>query len=152
VTYNGGDGLLGRVGETTSGYDSQAVSEERHGADSSLTRAPALCQNIKCSGWGSGCGSCEPARASSEAESHPRGCPALERGGIPPEGASGPRAMRSLGGMAVHPSSKAESHMGGVQPSSDAESQWYGGVPLERSGVLPEGCRDQSFWWAAEVS
>jgi hypothetical protein len=113
VTYSGGDGLSGRVGETTPGYDSQVVSEERHGADSSLTRAPALCQNIKCSGWGSGCGSCEPAWASSEEESHPKGCPALERGGIPPEGASGPRAMRSLGGMEVHPSSKAESHMRG---------------------------------------
>jgi hypothetical protein len=32
-----------------------------------------MCQNIKCSGRGSGCGSGEPVRASSEAESRPRG-------------------------------------------------------------------------------
>jgi hypothetical protein len=79
-----------------------------------------MCQNIKCSGRGSGCGSCELARASSEAESHLRGRPALERGGTPPEGAPAlerggttpegvfsPRARRSLGDMAVFPSSEA---------------------------------------------
>jgi hypothetical protein len=101
VTYSGGDGLTGRVGETTPGYDSQVVLEERRGVDSSLTQAPALCQNIKRSGRGSSCGSCEPARASSdaessEAESHPRGRSALERGGILPEGPSSPRARRSV--------------------------------------------------------
>jgi hypothetical protein len=45
-----------------------------------------MCQNIKYSGRGSGCGSGEPMRASSEAESSPRGRPALERGGVSPEG------------------------------------------------------------------
>jgi hypothetical protein len=40
------DGLTRRVGETTSGYDSQAVSVGWHGGDSLLTRAPALCQSI----------------------------------------------------------------------------------------------------------
>jgi hypothetical protein len=166
MSYSGGDGLTGRVRETAPGYDSQAVSEGRHGEDSSLTQAPALCQNIKCSGRGSGCGSGEPARASSEVESHPRGRPALERGevlpeggvqpsseaeshprgrqalerdGVSPEGVSGPRARRSL-------------TREGVQPSSEAESRWYGGVPLKRSGVSPEGCRGRSFWWAAEVA
>jgi hypothetical protein len=44
--YSGGDGLTRRVGETTPGYDSQAVSESRRGGDSSLTRAPATCQSI----------------------------------------------------------------------------------------------------------
>jgi hypothetical protein len=37
-----------------------------------------MCQNIKCSGQGSRCGSGEPMRASSEAESRSRGCLALE--------------------------------------------------------------------------
>jgi hypothetical protein len=87
---------------------------QRHGEDSSLTRAPALCQNIKCSGRGSGCGRGKPARASSEAEFHPRGRPALERGGIPPEGVSGPRARWSLGGMVVHLSSEVEFHPRGT--------------------------------------
>jgi hypothetical protein len=85
------------------GYDSQAVSVGWHGGDSPLTRAPALCQNIKCSGRGSGCGSGGPARASSEAESRPRGRPALERGRVSPEGASSSRARRSFGSTAPCP-------------------------------------------------
>jgi hypothetical protein len=35
------DGCMGRVGGTTPGYDSQAVSEGRCGEDALLTRAPA---------------------------------------------------------------------------------------------------------------
>jgi hypothetical protein len=35
--YSARDGLTGRVGRTAPGYDSQAVSEGRHGGDSSLT-------------------------------------------------------------------------------------------------------------------
>jgi hypothetical protein len=35
------DGRTGRLGGTAPGYDSQAVSEGRHGEDSLLTRAPA---------------------------------------------------------------------------------------------------------------
>jgi hypothetical protein len=54
-----------------------------------------VCQNIKSSGRGSRCGSGEPTRASSEAESCSRGCPALERGGVSPEGASSPRARQN---------------------------------------------------------
>jgi hypothetical protein len=135
------------------GYDSQAVSEGRHGMDSSLTRAPALHQNIKCPSRGSGCGSGEPARASSEEESRPRRRPALERDGVSPEGASVPRARWTLtrGGR---PALKRDrvSPKGGAQPSSEAESLWYDSVPLERSGVSLEGCRGQSFWWAAEVA
>jgi hypothetical protein len=46
-------------------------------------------------------------RASSEAEPHPRGRPALKRGGTSPEGASDPRARRSLGGTVVYPLSEA---------------------------------------------
>jgi hypothetical protein len=84
--YSGRDGLTRRIGETASGYNSQSVSVGRRGGDSPLTRAPALCQNIKCSGRGSGCRRGGPARASSETESNPRGRPALERGGVPPEG------------------------------------------------------------------
>jgi hypothetical protein len=48
------------------------------------------------------------AQPSSEAESRPRGRPALERGGDSPEGASGPRARRSFGVTAPGPSSEAE--------------------------------------------
>jgi hypothetical protein len=112
---------------------------QRLGEDSSLTRTPTLCQNIKCSGRGSGCGSGEPARASSEAESHPRGHPALERGEVSPEGASSPRARQNP-------------TRGGVQPLSETKSRWHGGVPLERSEVSPERCRGRSFWWVAEVA
>jgi hypothetical protein len=135
VTYSGGDGLTGRVGGTTPGYDYQAVSEGRHGVDSSLIRAPALCRNIKCSGRWSGCGSCEPARASSEAESHPRGRPALERGGVSPEGAPSPRARRNT-------------TRGGVRPSSEAESHPRGRPALERGGVSPEGAPSPRVRWS----
>jgi hypothetical protein len=78
-------------------------------------------------------------RPSSEAEPHSRGHsalietgprsrgrPAPEQGGIPLEGASGPRARRNL-------------TRGGTQPSSEAEFYQCGIVPLERSGVPPEG-------------
>jgi hypothetical protein len=57
-----------------------------------------------------------------------RTCESLERGGVSPEGASSPRARRSLA-------------RGCVQASSEAEFRWYGAVPLEQSGVSPEGCR-----------
>jgi hypothetical protein len=46
VPYNGEDGLTGRVGETAPGYDSQAVSEGRHDADSSLTWASACVRTL----------------------------------------------------------------------------------------------------------
>jgi hypothetical protein len=68
-----------------------------------------MCQNIKCSGRGSGCGSGEPMRASREAQTRSRERPALERGGLSPEGASGPRARRSLARGGVWPSSEVES-------------------------------------------
>jgi hypothetical protein len=55
-----------------------------------------ICQNIKCSRRGSRYGGGEPVRASSEAETRARGCPTLERGGVSPEGATGPRARRKL--------------------------------------------------------
>jgi hypothetical protein len=53
-----------------------------------------MCQNIKCSGWGSRYGGGEPVRASSEAETRARG---------------------------VRPSSEAELTRGGIPPSSEAE-------------------------------
>jgi hypothetical protein len=46
VLYCGGDGLTGRVGETALGYDSQVVSEDQHGAGSSLTRVPARVRTL----------------------------------------------------------------------------------------------------------
>jgi hypothetical protein len=65
-------------------------------------------------------------RSSSEAEPCSRGRLALGRGGTSPEGATGPRARRKL-------------TRGGDQPSSEAEVSQCGSVPLERSGVPPEG-------------
>jgi hypothetical protein len=56
----------------------------------------------------------------------------FERGGVSPEGAFRPRARRSFA-------------RGGVRPSSEAEFRWYGAMPLERSGVSPEGCWGRSF-------
>jgi hypothetical protein len=52
-------------------------------------------------------------RASSEAESRSRGRPALERGGVLPEGASSPRARRSLVSTTLCPSSQAEFRLRG---------------------------------------
>jgi hypothetical protein len=77
---------------------------------------------------------------SSETETHSRGCsaldrggasrgkgrPALERGGVPLEGASDPRARRNL-------------TRGGDRPTSEADLYRGGAVPLERSGDSPEG-------------
>jgi hypothetical protein len=72
------------------------------------------CQDIKCSGRGSRYGVGEPVTASSEAESHPRVRPALQRGVVSPEGATGPRARQNL-------------TRGGDQPSSEAEFSPEGG-------------------------
>jgi hypothetical protein len=44
--HNAGDGRTVQVGRTTPGYDSQAVSEGRHGGNSLLTQAPMTCQSI----------------------------------------------------------------------------------------------------------
>jgi hypothetical protein len=141
VTYSGGDGLTGRGGRTAPGYDSQAVSEGRHGADSSLTWVPACVRTLNAPvgewvwkrrareslerGGTSPEGASDPrarqnltrggVRPSSEAEPHLRGLPALERGGTSPEEASSPRARRSLGSTAVYPSSEAGFHPRGAE-------------------------------------
>jgi hypothetical protein len=41
--YSARDGRTGRVGGTVPGFDSQVVSEGRHGKDSPLTRVPVAC-------------------------------------------------------------------------------------------------------------
>jgi hypothetical protein len=69
-----------------------------------------MCQDIKCFGRGSRYEGGEPARASSEAEPHMRGRPALERGGTSPEGVSSPRARRSFVSAVSCPLSEAEFH------------------------------------------
>jgi hypothetical protein len=51
------------------------------------------------------------------------------------------RARRSPARGGVQPSSEAESRPRGVQPSSEAEFWCYSAGPLERGGVLLEGCR-----------
>jgi hypothetical protein len=78
-------------------------------------------------------------RASSEAESCPRGRLALERGGVSPEGASSPLARRSLTEGASSPLARRSLTRGGVQPSSEAECRPRGHPTLERSGVSSEG-------------
>jgi hypothetical protein len=123
MPYSGGDGLTGRVGGTAPGYDSLRVRGTAwHGfvfdlgaymweqrAHEGLERGGVFAR-----------GGVWP---SSEAESHPRGRPALERGGNSPEGASSPRARRNL-------------TRGGDQPSSEAESHPRGRPALERDRVL----------------
>jgi hypothetical protein len=84
------------------------------------------CQYIKCPGRGSRCGSGGPVRSSNEAELHPRGRLALERGGASPEGATSPRARRKL-------------TRGGDRSSSEAEPHPRGRPALERGGASPEG-------------
>jgi hypothetical protein len=64
--------------------------------------------------------------SSSETITRSRGRSALDRDGTSPEEASSPRARRN-------------SARGGDRPSSEAELYRCGTVPLERSGVLPEG-------------
>jgi hypothetical protein len=85
-----------------------------------------MCHNIKCHGRGSRYGGGEPVRASSEAETRSRGRLALERGGTSPEGASSPRARRSL-------------TRGGVQPSSEAEPYSRGRPALKQGRASSEG-------------
>jgi hypothetical protein len=57
-------------------------------------------------------------RASSEAEPHPRARLALERGGIPPEGVTGPRARRALVSAALRPSNEAEFRSRAARPTA----------------------------------
>jgi hypothetical protein len=65
-----------------SGYDSQAVSEGRHDADSSSTWAPACVRTLNA--------------PVGEWVWERRARESLERGGTSPEGAAGPRARRNL--------------------------------------------------------
>jgi hypothetical protein len=58
--------------------------------------------------------------------SRERGRPASDRGGVPLEGASDPRARRNLTRV-------------GDRPTIEADLYWGGAVPLERSGVPSEG-------------
>jgi hypothetical protein len=63
---------------------------------------------------------------SSEVEFHLRGRPALERGGVTPEGASSPQARWSF-------------TRGGVQPLREAEFWWYGDGPLSEAETRLRG-------------
>jgi hypothetical protein len=63
----------------------------------------------------------------------------LERGGVPHEGASGPRARQSFS-------------RGGVRPSSEAEFRPRGRPALKRGGVSPEGALGPAACWAVGVS
>jgi hypothetical protein len=76
---------------------------------------------------------------SSETEARSRGRLSLDRDGASLEGASSPRVRRNLTRGGVQPPSEAEPHPRGDQPSSEVEFYHLGTVPLERSGVRPEG-------------
>jgi hypothetical protein len=83
-----------------------------------------------------------PRAASSEVENHPRGCEALERGGYSPEGASIPRARRSLARGGVGPSSEAETPRHGAWSSSETEVRPRGTATnrlVGRCGFLGRG-------------
>jgi hypothetical protein len=77
----------------------------------------------------------------SEAEFRPRGRPALDRGGVSPEGASNPRLRRSFARGASSPRSRRSFARGDVQPSSESEFHPRGRPALERSGVSMLRCR-----------
>jgi hypothetical protein len=141
VSYSGRDGLTGRVGETASGYDSQAVSVGRCGGDSPLTGRPRCVRAFNAPVGEVGVGAADPreprarrnlarggVQPSSEAESRPRGRPALERGGVSPEGASSPRARRSLAQGGIHASSEAVFCPRGA--SSHRARRSFGGTAL----------------------
>jgi hypothetical protein len=72
VSYSGGDGLTGRVGGTTPGYDSQACQRDDM-CGSVLTWAPAGVRTLNAPVGGAGTGGGEPVRALSETEARPRG-------------------------------------------------------------------------------
>jgi hypothetical protein len=79
------------------------------------------CQSIKCPSRGSRYGGGEPVRASSKAEPHPRGRPALEWGGASPEGVSSPRARRNFTRGASSPRARRSFVSAVMCPSSEAE-------------------------------
>jgi hypothetical protein len=159
---------------------SQAVSEGRHGGHSPLTRRPRRVRALNAPVVGVGAGAVDPrgprakrgpargcAQPSSEAESRPRGHPALEGGGVSPRGRPAlerggfrPRGRPALerGGVSprggVQPSSEAEFRprgtsprarrgfaRGGIQPSSEVEFRLRGRPALERGGVSVVRCR-----------
>jgi hypothetical protein len=108
------EGLTGRFGGTTPGYDSQVVSEGQHGEDSLLTPAPAACLER---------GGVSPEGAWVQGL---RAWGGLERGGVSPEGASGPRARWRFA-------------RGGASPSSEVEYRPRGRQALERDGESQQG-------------
>jgi hypothetical protein len=91
--HNARDGCTVRVGRTTLGSDSQAVSEDRRGGDPPLTRVPVMCQSHSMPQPGEQV-RCHGSRAASGS---------LERGGNSSEGAPSPRARRRLRGAAPAP-------------------------------------------------
>jgi hypothetical protein len=86
----------------------------------------------------------EPGAASSEAEFHQRGCQALERGGVPPEGASGPRARRSSARGGVRLSSETGFHPRGRQALERGSVYTAWRPVLERGGNSLEGYHGRS--------
>jgi hypothetical protein len=117
----------------------------RRGVDSSLTRALAGVRTLNALVGGAGAGAAGPreprARRSltrggdqplSEAKFHPRGRPALERGGTSLEGATGPRTRRNLTQGGDQPSSEAKFRA--VPPPSNEAEFRPRGAGADRSG------------------
>jgi hypothetical protein len=94
------------------------------------------CQSIKCPCRGAGS---RPVRSSSEAEPRSRWRSALDQDGNLLEGVSSPRARRNPARGGVQPRARRNLTRWGDRPSSEAEFYQCGTVPLERSGVPPEG-------------
>jgi hypothetical protein len=72
------------------------------------------CQSIKCPSRRSRYGGGEPVGALSEAETHSRGRPALERGETSPEAAPSPRARRTSPEGASNPRARRNLIRGGA--------------------------------------
>jgi hypothetical protein len=116
-----------------------ADKPSEQGGGFSFDPGACKCQCIKCPCRGSRYGGGGPVMPSSETETFSRGRSALDRDGASLEGSSSPeRGGISLEG-ASGPRARWNFTRGGDQPSSEARLYRCGAVPLERSGVSPEG-------------
>jgi hypothetical protein len=145
-----GGGYTMWVGRTTSGSDSQAVSEDRHGGDSPLTRAPVTRQSIQCPGRGSTYGAAGRGWPRAR-RSLTRGAGSLERGGNSPEGVPSPRARRSLTRGAGSLERGGNSPEGASSPRARQVFRVAAPAPQARRRFA-RGAPGPAVCWAAEVS
>jgi hypothetical protein len=148
---HGTDTSLAALCRTMAGMASQGeLAEQRQGVSEArrgfvFDPSAYKCQSIKCPCRGVGMGGDKPVRSSSEAGPHPRGRPALQRGGTSPEEAIGPRARGNL-------------TRGGDRPSSEAEPHPRGRPALEQGGgslvqcCAPRAKRSSARGWLGRLS